>query len=83
MAYITHADEGGEMDPKLADLYKLCRDPSHGGVDNILRIHSHNPSSLEGHLSLYRTLMFGRSELSRARREMIGVVVSRANDCHY
>ena len=34
-------------------------------------------------LGLYREVMFGRSELSRADREFLAVVVSRANDCHY
>jgi AhpD family alkylhydroperoxidase len=27
--------------------------------------------------------MFAPSELSRAERELLAVVVSRANDCHY
>ena len=34
-------------------------------------------------MGLYREIMFGRSELSRADREFLAVVVSRANDCHY
>lgn len=54
-----------------------------GVVDNILKIHSLNPPSLEGHYQLYRTLMFGKSELSRIQREMIAVVVSATNRCHY
>lgn len=54
-----------------------------GVVDNILKIHSLNPPSLDGHYLLYRTLMFGRSELSRVQREMIAVVVSVTNQCHY
>jgi AhpD family alkylhydroperoxidase len=29
------------------------------------------------------TLMRGRSALSRTQREMIGVVVSSINNCHY
>ena len=54
-----------------------------GIVDNILKIHSLNPPSLEGHYQFYRTLMFGKSDLSRVQREMIAVVVSVANKCHY
>lgn len=54
-----------------------------GTVDNILKIHSLNPASLEGHTQFYRTLMFGKSDLSRMQREMIAVVVSAANQCHY
>lgn len=32
--------------------------------------------------ALYGTLMHGGSPLTRAQREMLAVVVSRANDCH-
>ncbi len=69
-------------DGRLAELYAKLVEPW-GGVDNILKIHSLNPPSLAGHFELYRTLMRGRSGLSRAEREMIGVVVSAANHCHY
>ena len=82
MAFITYADDD-PLDPKLAAMYERVRDPEHGVVDNILRIHSHNPASAEAHLSLYKTLMFGRSPLSRVQREMIAVVVSQVNTCHY
>ena len=54
-----------------------------GGVDNIMKIHSLNPRSLKAHLGLYATVMYGRSELSRVQREMIAVVVSAENQCHY
>ena len=35
------------------------------------------------HRSLYKTLMYGRSPLRRAQREMIALVVSAANHCKY
>jgi len=54
-----------------------------GGVGNILQIQSLNPPSLKAHFDLYRTTVLGRSNLSRVRREMIAVVVSALNDCHY
>jgi alkylhydroperoxidase family enzyme len=54
-----------------------------GGVGNILQIQSLNPPSLKAHFDLYKTLMFGRTDLSRVRREMIGVVVSAINRCRY
>jgi alkylhydroperoxidase family enzyme len=38
---------------------------------------------MRAHLALYRELMFGRSELTRAEREMIAVAVSVVNHCHY
>jgi len=54
-----------------------------GGVDNIMKIHSLNVRSLWAHFELYKTMMYGRSGLRRAQREMIAVVVSAINKCHY
>jgi alkylhydroperoxidase family enzyme len=42
-----------------------------------------NPETLHASMDLYRAVMLGPSELSRAERELLAVVVSRANDCHY
>ena len=81
MAFIRYVEEG-EASAELRALYDRYREPS-GHVDNILKIHSLNPSSLEAHARLYLTLTRGRSELSRVQREMIGVVVSAINECHY
>lgn len=75
---IPEADAAG----KLKELYARYQEPG-GGVDNILKIHSLNVPSLEAHFELYRTLMRGRSELTRVQREMIAVVASAANRCHY
>jgi uncharacterized peroxidase-related enzyme len=67
---------------ELLDVYSRMRDAA-GNVANILAVHSLNPPALRAHFDFYRTLMFGRSELSRAQREMIAVVVSKTNGCHY
>lgn len=67
---------------ELAEQYARMRGPA-GNVANILTVHSLNPPALRAHYDLYRTIMFGRSGLSRAQREMIAVVVSKANHCHY
>ncbi len=81
MAYIPYIlDE--EASPELAGLFDRYRDPA-GHVDNILRIHGPNPASLEAHFQLYSTLMRGKPGLSRSQREMIAVVVSSINECHY
>ena len=80
MAYIRML--GDEHSPP--ELREICgRIAPHGDLDNILRIHSLKPRSLQVHYDLYRYLMYGPSELSRAEREMIAVVVSRVNHCHY
>ena len=54
-----------------------------GKVFQILQIMSRSPAALAAAMDLYRATMFGSSELSRAQREMLGVVVSAANHCHY
>jgi uncharacterized peroxidase-related enzyme len=54
-----------------------------GKVFNIVKAMSLNPETLRASMELYRAVMFGRSELSRAERELLAVVVSRANDCQH
>lgn len=54
-----------------------------GKVWNILQIMSQNPRVLKASMALYLEAMHGPSPLSRAHREMLAVVVSKANDCHY
>lgn len=51
--------------------------------DNIIQIHSVHSRTMRQHFELYRELMYSRGPLSRIQREMIGVVVSAANNCHY
>jgi alkylhydroperoxidase family enzyme len=54
-----------------------------GKVFQIVRTMSPNPPVLEASLELYRRIMFGPSGLSRREREMLAVVVSATNGCHY
>ncbi|MCI0330182.1 MAG: carboxymuconolactone decarboxylase family protein [candidate division Zixibacteria bacterium] len=81
MAFIDYIpeDRASEELKKLYDRYRAAW----GGVDNIIRIHGPNPPSMEKHNELYRHLMRGPSPLSFVQREMIAVVVSVANRCHY
>ena len=81
MAWIRVINER-DAKGRLGELYEKYEEPE-GGVDNILKIHSLNVPSLRAHFELYATLMRGRSDLSRAQREMIAVVASAANRCHY
>ncbi len=78
MAWIEVIDEP-DADGPLAAIYERLG----GKVDNILKIHSLNPDSLDAHLAVYESIMYGASPLSRMEREMVAVVVSVANDCHY
>lgn len=54
-----------------------------GRIWNIVAIQSQLPEVMRDSLRLYQSLMFGPSPLTRAQREMIAVVTSSANECHY
>lgn len=56
---------------------------SRGKLAMVHKIQSLNPESITAHMDLYMTIMFGKSPLKRAQREMIAVVVSAANKCNY
>ena len=54
-----------------------------GRVWQILTVQSLNGPAMTQSIGLYAALMHGPSPLSRAQREMIAVVVSKTNHCHY
>ena len=81
MAFIEVIPESAATG-KLAELYKRFGNPD-GTVDNVLKVHSINPESLEAHCALYVQAMHRKSPLSRVERELIGVVVSMINRCAY
>jgi Carboxymuconolactone decarboxylase family len=82
MAWIRTIDES-DADDDLGRRYRAMVDPQHGRVDNILKVHSLHPAGLDAHFGLYRAVMRGTPTLTTAEREMIALVVSRANGCHY
>ncbi len=82
MAWIRTIDET-DADGQLAEHYGRMVDPSTGRVDNVLKIHSLHTAGLAAHFALYRAVMKGTKVLPRVDREMIAVVVSRLNGCHY
>lgn len=51
--------------------------------DNILRIHGVHSRVMKQHYDLYVELMHRRGPLSRVQRELIAMVVSATNGCHY
>jgi|TARA_B110001454_G_scaffold54028_1_gene52948 alkylhydroperoxidase family enzyme len=81
MAWIDTINER-DANGSLKDQYAKLKD-SRSGVDNILKIHSLNPESLDAHVQLYKTIMYGKSPIRRVNREMIAVLVSSINQCHY
>lgn len=54
-----------------------------GKVYQIVRAMSLAPATMEASLDLYLRVMHSAGSLSRRRRELLAVVVSRANECHY
>ena len=54
-----------------------------GFVPNVLRVYTLRPRHLQLWNQFYEELMRGESGLTKAEREMIAVVVSATNRCHY
>ena len=51
--------------------------------DNIIQIHAIHPSVMKLHYDMYIELMHRPSDWSRYQRELVAVVVSDINRCHY
>jgi uncharacterized peroxidase-related enzyme len=81
VAYLRLVDED-EASGLLKDEYDAAVARA-GKVFNIVKAMSLRPGVLRRSMELYREAMHGRSGLSRIERELLAVVVSRANDCHY
>ena len=68
---------------RLAELYDLVIDPHNGQVHNIMQVHGLNPDGLAAHYQLYQAVMAGTPGLPLVDRELIALVVSQHNGCHY
>jgi uncharacterized peroxidase-related enzyme len=81
MTWIEVIDEG-EASVELKAVYERIKG-ARGKLSNIMQVQSLNPKAMAAHLDLYMALLFDRSGLTRAERELLAVVVSAANDCEY
>jgi uncharacterized peroxidase-related enzyme len=72
-----------EENEVLKKIYEDAEKRTKEPTANVLKVHSIRPKVLKIHMDLYELIMFGEGKLSRAQREMIGVVVSSANQCPY
>ncbi len=81
MAYVRIIGEK-EAEGTLARVYAAAKKRA-GRIFNILKIQSQSPSALQACMNAYAAIMKGESALSRAQREMLAVVVSKINGCHY
>jgi len=71
-----------EAKGRLAELYDAAVRRA-GRVYHIVRSMSLAPRILESSFDLYQRVMYAPAGLARQQREMLAVVVSRTNDCHY
>ena len=81
MAWIEQtevADATGLLEKIYADAKKRG-----GRVFNILKLQSLNPPTLRASMGLYMQTTLADSPVSRSLREMIALVVSKTNECHY
>jgi alkylhydroperoxidase family enzyme len=67
----------------LAELHPRVVDPAHGRVDHIMAVHSLNPTGMAAHQAVYASAMRGTGSLRKVERELIALVVSLENHCHY
>jgi alkylhydroperoxidase family enzyme len=81
MAWIRIVSQG-EASPELLEVYDEIKDPG-GRLSPALQVVSLNPKALRTLNKLNRAVTFGASRLGRRREEILSVVVSRRNGCHY
>jgi alkylhydroperoxidase family enzyme len=77
--HVTPADEAAGVTRREYDAATRRA----GRIWNIVSIQSQLPDVMRDSMRLYSTIMFGDSPLTRSQREMIAVVTSEVNECHY
>jgi uncharacterized peroxidase-related enzyme len=72
-----------EATGKLKKLYGRIASPD-GYLDNILKVHSLRPQTLEGHMKLYKNVLHhSGNTLPKWYLETLGIYVSQLNQCTY
>ena len=72
-----------EANADLQDALDVARTP-HGTVDNVMRVHSHRPNTMHGHVMLYKAVLHDEANtLPTWLQEVIGSYVSLLNGCNY
>lgn len=71
-----------EATGRLKSIYDeiICK---RGKLAEVHKIQSLRPESIIKHMDLYMEIMYSKSELSRAEREMMAVITSVSNNCQY
>ena len=72
-----------DADENLMKALNFARTP-HGTVDNVMRVHSLRPSTMNGHVVLYRACLHDdKNTISMWFQEVISSYVSILNNCSY
>lgn len=72
----------GELDEAMKAYFAKCQEKL-GFIPNVLKAYSFDLAKLKAFVAMSDDLMLGKSGISKIEREMIAVVVSCANHCHY
>ena len=70
------------LPPDTQKYFDICQEKL-GMVPNVLRAYAFDIEKLNAFTAMYNELMLADSGLSKLEREMIAVVVSAVNRCHY
>jgi uncharacterized peroxidase-related enzyme len=71
-----------ELPEQVRAIYAKAREVT-GFLPNVQRLYALRPSRFLTWFAHYQDIMRGESGLSRVERELIALVVSDLNDCHY
>lgn len=71
-----------QLPADLAKYFAVCEEKI-GFLPNVLAAFSFDAVKLRAFSDMYNDLMLGASGLDKLEREMVAVVVSAANQCHY
>lgn len=72
-----------EADEDLKSALNLAKTP-HNTVDNVLRVHSLRPSTMRGHMTLYKSVLHDKKNtIPKWFQETLSSYVSILNDCDY
>jgi len=83
MSAWIHMISDEDADQELLDILQLSRTP-HGTVDNVMRVHSLRPSTMRGHVALYKAALHDEANtLPTWLQETISSYVSILNNCDY
>lgn len=81
-AWITMIDDADAC-PRLKELLDKSRTP-HGTVDTVMRVHSLRPETMNGHVTLYRSVLHSEdNKLPLWFLEVVASYTSILNDCTY